>query len=86
MQPDNQPTQPAQPHEITIAVCDVCRNWIPVHELRRNARYDIMVCPICHDTNAAGWAPVYEHAVTRKLRARACDIPARNEHGLLPRE
>ena len=72
--------------EITAARCDVCGNWIPLPKLQHNSTYDIMVCPICHDTNEAGWAPVREGAVTQRLIEQGLPLPPRNDRGWLPRE
>jgi hypothetical protein len=48
--------------------------------------YQITVCFGCFGANWDGWAPHYEEAVTRTLKAQGVPIPARNKKGLLPRE
>lgn len=69
--------------------CAVCRTEFQmgrhIYEGKVLPAYKITVCGICYGSNADGWNPRVENAVTAKLIELGLPFPPRNAKGLLPR-
>jgi hypothetical protein len=49
-------------------------------------RYGIVVCATCFESSASGWSAEHEPRVLQQLQLSRLAPPARNAHGLLPRD
>lgn len=49
-------------------------------------RYGIVVCSACFDASANGWGRQCEPKLLQQLQLSRLAPPARNAHGLLPRD
>ena len=73
-----------------LYTCDACGSQYQfgphIYDGKHIDAYGINVCSGCYQGNWDGWAPHFEEAVTRHLRAKGLPIPPRNAKGWLPRD
>ena len=73
-----------------MQTCEVCGGGFQfgphIYDGHYISAYRLRVCSGCYRGNWDGWAPHFEDAVTKHLRAAGDPLPERNSKGLLPRE